>query len=259
MTGFLTKVCHLNRHDGTGSPVIIVRWSLDRYIQLGIALPDETNIPQYLFKAIIIPDDTSEIPQLPVETTPLSENQEDVYWQIVLQAAEMSMKEGRLPYAALVQPSGKFNPIIIARNKNYYMGDGLDFHAECMALREMQDMGYKTYSYLDPENHLRVSDYHPILYTLAKPCHACSQMVREQRVAEVRYALEQPPGWDGGHVLLNTDLAIDCGPVPIVERIKDPTVRASALTILRKSNSGYHNIEHEGIFDRTIKINESLI
>lgn len=234
---------------------LVFRWNLDHlhtFMQIGIATLDSEGTPQYR-QRIIITGNADELAQPPIhESVPLPETQEDVYWQVVLEAARIGMSEGYFPYAALVEPAGAFNEIIIARNRNHEMGEGFHGHAEHMSLSEMQDKGYKdTHQKLRDDGQFLNPLYRPRLFSLVCPCHACSQMAREQTVAEVHYLLQQPPGWSGEAILSDSTLTNDCGIPPYVSQ--ETNYKNVAPGLLEEANGHYYH--NRGKFWDTIRAN----
>lgn len=229
------------------APVIIARWNMNAnhgpfFLQLGIAVPEENKI-LYLHRTIIRERNEKETPQPPQSETPnLAENQEEAYWELVFTAATRSVQERVYPFACLIEPMGKFGPIIVARNRNWEPGQSFEGHAEHLALTQMNDMGYKMHDALP---------YTPVVHALVAPCHACCQMMREQGVKELHSILDQPG--NGTAVLLNPKLTSDYGPPPTITRVTNPQLRKKALQIVREANEIF-----PGQFEETLAMNEGI-
>lgn len=231
------------------APVIISRWNVENHmesiVQIGVALPLEVGL-KYLARIIVVDSfRPAEIVSLK-DDIKIPRDQEAVYWQLVLQAARMSLAEGRLPFAAVAEHNGKFNPISIARNRNRQQGDDANGHAEHMAMVVGTTYFGKT-----------LESYRPRLFSFAAPCKSCSLMIREQGgwrngPSSVFYILEQPSGWSGLDVLFDGDLDEDCGDSPAVAQV--PGLRAEALAILKDANDTWGRFP--GQFNKMIAINE---
>ncbi|KKS97524.1 MAG: hypothetical protein UV73_C0008G0044 [Candidatus Gottesmanbacteria bacterium GW2011_GWA2_43_14] len=238
----------------SNAPFIIARWNMNSgepmYVQAGIAL-DRRKGPEYLKRTVISEKGDLRVPVPPDEAANPAHDQENEYWKLILYAAQKSLDEGRYPYAALIEPTGRLGPVIISRNKNRAQGEGFDGHAEHMALTAMNGMGYK-------QIEMKKITFEPVVYSLFEPCHSCSQMIREQGrnkrgVVEVKYILEQPAGWGGRKVLRSQKLTESCGKPPAITRVAE--FKTQALELFRQANQ-YPRGQFAGEFNKTIAVNE---
>lgn len=233
--------------DDPAAPLIIARWQMEHqkeYMQLGIAY-DTSLGPKYVFKAILTEGKEDLTLKSPREKTEIAINQEREYWNLIFMVARKNIERGNYPFSCLIEPNGRFNPLVIARNSNRHKGEGFDGHAEHMALVTMNNMFYKS-----------MDTFHPNIFSLALPCHSCAQMIREQgelgrSVREVKFLLKQPPGWGGIGVLRNPLLNSECGRPPIITHV--PDFQGEALTLIKEVNQ-FGGI-CEGQFNKMIAVN----